>query len=134
MPHEPSELDVHAEEAGNQGRRHEHEGDKGEYLHDLVLVQVDDTENCVLQVFETLEAEVGVVDEGGYVLEKHIQPRTVFCRIVRALENAGYDPLLVYDVLTDEHGVFLQDVDVDEEFLADILSHAHLSVVLVDFL
>ena len=63
MTHEPSELDVHAEEAGNQGRRHEHEGHKGENLHDLVLVEVDDTENCILQVFQTLKTEVSVVDK-----------------------------------------------------------------------
>ena len=60
---EPTKLDVHAEEAGYQGRRHEHEGHEGEHLHDLVLVEVDDTEDCVLEIFESLETEVGMVDQ-----------------------------------------------------------------------
>ena len=60
---ETSELDIHTEEAGNQGRRHQEQGDQSEDLHDLVLVEVDDTENSVLQVLETLEAEVGMVDK-----------------------------------------------------------------------
>ena len=60
---EVSETDVHTEEARDQGRRHKHQGYEGEHLHNLVLVQVDDTEDCVLKVLETLKTEVGVVDE-----------------------------------------------------------------------
>ena len=59
----PSELDIHTKEAGNQGRRHEHQGHKGKHLHDLVLVEVDDTEHSVLQILKSLETEVGVVDK-----------------------------------------------------------------------
>ena len=44
MTDEPAELDVHSEKAGDQGRRHEHERHEGEHLHDLVLVEVDDTD------------------------------------------------------------------------------------------
>jgi len=131
---EPSELDVHAEETGDEGRRHEHEGHKGEDLHDLVLVEIDDTENGVLQVFKTLEAEVGMIDQRRNVFQKDIQTRTVLRRIVGTFENAGYNPLLVNDILTDEHGVFLQDVDVDKELFTDIFTDADLSVVLIDFL
>ena len=61
---EASELDIHTEEAGNQGRRHQEEGDQGEDLHDLVLVEVDDTENSILEVLQTFEAEVSMVDQG----------------------------------------------------------------------
>ena len=131
---EPPEVDVHSEEAGYQGRRHEHQGHEGEHLHDLVLVEVDDTEDCVLQIFKTLKAEVGVIDERGDVLQEHIQTGLILLRIVRALENTGDNPLLVDDVLTDEHRILLQEVDVDEEFLADVFSHTHLTVVLVDLL
>ena len=59
----PSELHIHTEEARDESRRHEHEGDKGKHLHDLVLIEVDDTENSVLQVLKSLKAEVGVVDK-----------------------------------------------------------------------
>ena len=54
--------------------------------------------------------------------------------IVCTLEDAGDNSLLVDDVLTDEHRILLQEVDVDEEFLADVFSHTHLAVVLVDLL
>ena len=60
---EVAEGDVHSEEAGDQGRRHEQKGHEGEDLHDLVLVEVDDTEDCVLEIFQTLETEVGMVDQ-----------------------------------------------------------------------
>ena len=60
---EVSESYIHTEEAGDQGRRHEQEGNQCEHLHDLVLVELDDTENSVLEVLETLETKVGVVDQ-----------------------------------------------------------------------
>ncbi len=68
MTYEPAETDVHSEKAGYEGRRHEHEGHEGEHLHDLVLVEVDDTEDGILQILQTLETEVGMVDQGGDVL------------------------------------------------------------------
>ena len=60
---EVAEGDVHSEEAGDQCRWHEQKGHEGEYLHDLVLVEVDDTEDSVLEVLKTLETEVSVVDQ-----------------------------------------------------------------------
>ena len=71
---EPTELYVHAEEAGDQSRRHQQKGHEGEDLHDLVLVEVDDTEDCVLEIFQSLEAEVGMVYQGRDVLQEYIQP------------------------------------------------------------
>ncbi len=134
MPYKPSELDIHSEEAGYQSRRHEHQRHQGEDLHDLVLVEVDNTQYSILKVLEPLETEVGVVDKRRYILEEYIQTRLIFLRVIRTLEDAGDNPLLVDDVLTDEHGVLLQNIDVDEEFLADIFSDADLPVVLVDLL
>ena len=64
MPYEPSELDIHTEETGYQGRRHEHKGYQSEHLHDLVLIEVDDTDHSVLKILQTLEAEIRVVDKG----------------------------------------------------------------------
>ena len=63
MTDEPSELYVHTEETGNQSRRHQHQRDQGEHLHDLVLVEVDDTEYSILKILQTLETEVGVIDK-----------------------------------------------------------------------
>ena len=134
MSDKPSELNVHSEETCDKGRRHEHEGHKGEHLHDLVLIEVNDTEDCILEVLETLKTEVGVVDERRDILEEDVQARLIFLRVVRTLEDTGDNSLFIDDILTDEHCVFLNDIDINKEFLADILTHTHLSVVLVDFL
>ena len=134
MAYEPAELDVHSEEAGDQGRRHEHERDEGEYLHDLVLVEVDDTDHGVLEVLETLEAEVGMVDKGRDILEHDVELAMQGVRELLALEDGRDHTLLVDDVLADEHRIVLQLVDVDEEFLADVLSQIDLLVVLGDLL
>lgn len=42
------QLDVHAVEAGNQRCRHQEQRNEGEYLHYIVLIQVDDTHDGFL--------------------------------------------------------------------------------------
>ena len=59
----PSEIDIHTEEAGDESRWHEQQRDKSEDLHDLILIEVDDTEHCILKILETLKTEVSVVDK-----------------------------------------------------------------------
>ena len=88
MTEEPAELDIHSEETGNQGRRHEQKGHEGKDLHDLVLIEVDDTQNSVLEIFKTFETEIGMIDQGRNVLEKHIQFRMILDRIFLALDDA----------------------------------------------
>lgn len=63
MSHKPAELHIHSEEAGNESRRHEHQRHKGEHFHDLVLVEIDDTENSILQIFKSFKTEIGMIDE-----------------------------------------------------------------------
>ena len=88
MAYEPPELYVHTEETGDESRRHEHEGNQCEHLHDLVLIEVDDTENSILEILETLETEVGMVDKRGDVLEEDVQTRLILLRISGTLEDA----------------------------------------------
>lgn len=57
------EAHIHAEEAGYEGRGHEHKRDQGKDLHNLVLVQVDDTDDGILEIFETLETEIGMINQ-----------------------------------------------------------------------
>ena len=83
----PSELNIHTKETSDQSRWHQHEGHKGKHLHDLVLIEIDDTENSILEILESLETEVRMIDQGRYVLEEDIQPVMVFLRIFRTLEN-----------------------------------------------
>src|SRR5690349_8497763 len=42
-------LEIHAVDRGDQGRRHHRHGGDGEYLDDVVLVDVDDADYGVLQ-------------------------------------------------------------------------------------
>ena len=63
VAYEVAELDIHTEEAGYQGRRHEHEGNEGEHLHYLVLVEIDDGDHSILEVLKMLKTEVCMVDE-----------------------------------------------------------------------
>ena len=58
----------------------------------------------------------------------------IFLRIVCTLEDAGNNSLLIDDILTDEHCVVLQLIDIDEEFLTDIFTEADLLVVLSNLL
>ena len=88
MTDEPSELDIHTEEAGDQSGRHQHQRDQGEHLHDLVLVEVDDTEYGILKILQTLETEVGMIDKRRNVLEKNSKSVAIFLRIACTLENA----------------------------------------------
>ena len=73
MSYEPSELNVHTKEARDESRRHEHQRHKGKHLHDLVLIEVDDTEHSVLEILKSLETEVGVIDKRRDVLEENVQ-------------------------------------------------------------
>ena len=117
------EGDVHSVETGHQGGRHQQQRHEGEDLHDVVLVEVDDAQDRVLQVFETLEGEVGVVDQGGDILEDdgQVVPQFGILGAAFALEDVGDQPLFVHDVLADDHGVLLQLVDVQQEFFVDVL-------------
>ena len=126
--------DVHSEKAGNEGRRHKQQGHQGEDFHYLVLVEIDYTYHGVLQILETLEGEVGVVDEGGNVPEGDLKPLHKLAREYLALEHTGDDPLLVHYVLADEHHILLKLVYVDEELLVDVLAYVHLAAVLLDLL
>ena len=88
MAYEPPELYVHTEETGDESRRHEHEGNQCEHLHDLVLIEVDDTENSILKILKTLETEVCMIDQRRDILEQDIKPWLILLRIVRTLEDA----------------------------------------------
>ena len=73
MSHEPSELDIHTEKARDKCRRHEHQGYQSEHFHDLVLVEVDDTDYSVLEVFKSLETEIRVIDQRRNILPNIIR-------------------------------------------------------------
>ena len=55
------QFHVHSVETGHQCRRHEKQRHKGEDFHDFVLVQVDDTDDGVLEKLYTLKTEIGMI-------------------------------------------------------------------------
>ena len=50
--------DVHPVETRHERGRHQQQRHESEDLHDVVLVEVDDAQDRVLQVLQTLEGEV----------------------------------------------------------------------------
>lgn len=112
---------VHSVEARNQSRRHQKHRHKGEDLHDAVLIEIDETDNGVLEIFKSLEAEIRVVDQRCDVLENDGEAGLEFRRIFVALHQVADESLLVDDILADSHRVLLKLIDVDEEFFVDVL-------------
>jgi len=55
------EADVHAVDAGDEGRGHEEHAGDGEYLDDLILLDVDEAERGLQQEGHLLRLLVGVV-------------------------------------------------------------------------
>lgn len=128
------ERDVHSVEGCDEGRRHQKERNEGEYLHYLVLIEVDETDDRVLEILETVEAEIRVVHERGDVLEHDVQLVLDALGTFLGLEYAGNHALLVHDALAKDYRILLQAVDVEEEFLVDVLAEADLLVVLGNLL
>ena len=56
-------VEVHTIHTGDERRRKEDYVDNGENLDDFVLLDVNKTEEGVLEILETVERETGVLDE-----------------------------------------------------------------------
>ena len=56
-------VEVHTIHTGDERRRKEDYVDNGENLDDFVLLDVNKTEEGVLEILETVEREAGVLDE-----------------------------------------------------------------------
>ncbi len=57
------ELEVHAVNTGDQCRRHENYRCNRKDFNDFVLLDIDQTQKGVLQILQTLEIEIGVIDQ-----------------------------------------------------------------------
>ena len=121
---------IHSIEGSNERRGHQKKRDEGEYLHYLVLVEVDETDDGVLEILKTVKTEIGVVHEGGNVLEHDVQLVLDALGTFLRLQYAGNHALLVHYTLPKDYRILLQTVDIEEEFLIDILAEANLFVVL----
>ena len=61
-------VEVHTIHTGDERWRKEDYVDNGENLDDFILLNVNKTEECILQILETVERETCVLDEGVDVL------------------------------------------------------------------
>ena len=100
-------LEVHTVHAGHEGRRQEDNVYHGEYLDDLVLLDVYETEEGILQVVQTIETELGVLEQRVYIFDNHREARLQFLGKEIALEDVTDDALFIHDVLSDDSHFFL---------------------------
>ena len=75
-----------------------------------------------------------MVDQRRDVLEQDTQLAVDHVGGLVGTEDARDHALLIDDVLAHQHRVFLELVDVEEEFLVDVFAQAHAAAVLADFL
>ena len=66
-------AEVHAVDTGNERWRQEYYRHHGKYLDDFILLQVYKTEECILQVVQTVETEAGIFEQGIDILDNHTQ-------------------------------------------------------------
>ena len=90
---------VHSIEGSDERRGHQKKRDEGEYLHYLVLVEVDETDDGVLEILKTVKTEIGVVHEGRNVLEHDVQLVLDALGTFLRLQYAGNHALLVHYAL-----------------------------------
>ena len=114
-------VEVHTIHTGNERRRKEDYVDNGENLDDFVLLDVNKTEEGVLEILETVERETGVLDEGVDVLDDDGELGLCLRWEELALQHIGTYATFVDDILTDEHRFFLQLFDGDEDVVADVI-------------
>ena len=69
-------VEVHAVQTTNQCWWQEDDIDHGEYLNDLVLFDVYQTEEGILQVVQTVKTKSGIVEQRIDILDNHRQSST----------------------------------------------------------
>ena len=82
------ELEVHAIDRSDQGRRQEHHGGYREDLDDLVLLEVDQPERRIEQEGDLVRQESGVVAERGGVTLQNLDLLLAVARRFLVLEAA----------------------------------------------
>jgi len=114
------EIKVHAVYACDQGRGHKDDGNNGKDFDDAVLIDVDEAEEGILEGFQPLEGEVGVVDEGADVFEEDADGFAVVFGEVLAADEEGEDALDVKESLSESDDEFLEGLDAQDDILLDI--------------
>ena len=112
-------LEIHAVNRSDERSGQEDDGGHGENLDDFVLLDVDKTQRGVLDVVETLEREIGVVDKRIDVLDHQLQTGIDVVGETLGTQDAREDALTVEDILAQRHGTLLQGADAVQHLLVD---------------
>ena len=104
-------LEVHAVDRRDERRGHEDHRRHGEDLDDLVLLDVDKTQRRILDIVQSLEAEIGMVDQRVDVLDHQLQARIDVVGETFGTQDARQHALAVEDILAQRHRALLQGAD-----------------------
>jgi hypothetical protein len=113
-------LKVHPINAGDKGRRHKDYRNNGKNLDDAVLLNVDEAEEGILEGFQALEGEVGVVNKGADVFEEDADGFAVVFRKALAANEEREHPLNVKQSFAQADHEFLEELDAEYDPLLDI--------------
>ena len=108
-------VEVHTVHAGNQCRWQEYHIHHGEYLDNLVLLDINKTEEGILEVVQTVKTKTCVIEQRIDILDNHCEAWLQFCWEEIALEEVANHTLFIHDVLTDNCDFFLKVFDLDNE-------------------
>ena len=126
------EIEVHTVHTGNQSRWQEYHIHHREDLDDLVLLDVNKTEESILQVVETIETKTRVFEQRIDILDNHRQTRLQLRREEIALEEVANHTLFIHDVLTDNGDFFLKILDLDQYLFVHLVGSVDLTRKLGD--
>ena len=112
-------MEIHAVDTRHERRGHEDHGRHRKDLDDLVLLDVDEPQRGVLDIVQTLEAEIGMVDERVDVLDHQLQARIDVVGETLRAQDARQDALTVEDILAQQHRALQQGVDAVDHLLVD---------------
>ena len=106
------EVEVHAIHRGDKSGRKEDDIDDSEYLDNLVLFDIYETEEGILQVVETVETKACIFEQRVDIFDNHCKSwLEVFGEEV-ALEYIADDALFIHNILPDDGDFFLQVFDL----------------------
>ena len=81
---------------------------------DLVLLDVNKTEESILQVVQTIETKTRVFEQRIDILDDHREARLELCWEEIALEEVANHALFIHNILTDNGDFFLKILDLDQ--------------------
>jgi hypothetical protein len=108
---------VHPVNTGNECRRHKDNSNDGKDLDNLVLLDVDKTKECILEIFQPLRTELRVLEEVRNITYDNSQ--SLIAKPVEFWypDQRANDSLFFRNSLMQDHNVFLELRNAEEQVL-----------------